>query len=272
MNGQTTSSATTTTTREAPSTALTWVYQSVTLTYPTVYAAYEEFSYISIEPIATTCVTQTLSLTLPAPTDYAPLIIPTIAIPNPESAPPQLVDYLNSVPTVTEQLEGPIGTSACDPIVGSTRSPDTTTLPDVILVTSVPQLEGTTTITHAEADTEPTSEAPPPPPPSSTPTPTPSTPPPLSLSSTLEESTVEPSSDTPSTSSFAPPESSSATSETPPFPSPGLTSTTPTGTSAIPPTFSSPLPFSGVAAHGKANLGRIERILIGAAGIGLAWI
>jgi len=103
----------------APTQTITWEYEGVVLTYPTVYAAYRTFSAFSVRAIATECVTSTSILKLPQPTEVSKLVLDESSISNPEVVPPAVVSYLNAQPTVLEQLGRPIGAGACDPIVGS---------------------------------------------------------------------------------------------------------------------------------------------------------
>lgn len=125
--GSTLSSALTTGTLPPPQ-VLTWEFHGVTLTYPTVYAAYETFSHVKVEPIFTSCVSQTTTLDLPQPTNYAALVMPENDITDHAVVPPRIVSYLNAQPTVVQQLGRSIGAGACDPIVGSTTTGDTSTL------------------------------------------------------------------------------------------------------------------------------------------------
>lgn len=99
-----------------PDPTLTWEYSGVPLTYPTVYAAYETFSHISVKPVGTACVSSTLTLALPSPTVYEPLIVVYSDIPDTDFVAPTVVSYLNSLETVTQQLGQTIGPGACDPL------------------------------------------------------------------------------------------------------------------------------------------------------------
>ncbi|KAH7371072.1 hypothetical protein BKA66DRAFT_193048, partial [Pyrenochaeta sp. MPI-SDFR-AT-0127] len=263
-------------------------FEDATLTWPTVYAAYATFSHISVEPVGSECVSETLSLTLPSPTSYTSLIVVESDIPNPAFVAPTVVSYLNTLPTVLAQLGRPIGEGACDPIVGSTATPDTSTLAPTTYVESRSALETTVTrripqainapprptevISDAPPTTsaaQPSSSSPPPPPPSSSN-------PPLPLPSSSE--IPAPSSQTPVPTSIASPSSSLAdsasevpeASSAPPsiIPSrslPGST-TTSNGTASASRPSSSFSVFTGAAA---LPTGHIAGFLIGAAGLGL---
>jgi hypothetical protein len=111
-----------------PTPTLTWEYKGVTLTYPTVYAAYQTFHHIKVTSTTKVCVRSSATLILPSPTNYASLILPESAIPNPAFVPPVVVYYLNAQPTIIEQLGRSIGPGACDPIVGSPVTGDTSSL------------------------------------------------------------------------------------------------------------------------------------------------
>lgn len=196
----------------ATPTTLTWEFSGVPLTWPTVYAAYATFSHISVEPIGTDCVSETLTLALPSPTNYEPLILPESEIPNTQFVAPVVVDYLNSLPTVLAQLGQPIGAGACDPIIGSTADPRTSTLGSTTIKLSVAALGSTDISRIPQAVVAPTSTAAPPPapvlsaepvletplpppppaPPSAVPEPSESPPPPVQLTPSVLSSATSP--------------------------------------------------------------------------------
>lgn len=85
---------------------------------------------------------------MPSPTNHSPLIFPQASITVQGLPPVALISYLDTLPTVTEQLSGTIA-SSCDPIVGSTVTPKTVNQNDN-QPTTVAQLDGNsaTTSTH----------------------------------------------------------------------------------------------------------------------------
>ncbi|KAH9871217.1 hypothetical protein IAQ61_005396 [Plenodomus lingam] len=138
-----------------PDPTLTWDYSGITLTYPTTYAVYETFSHISVEPVGTVCLGSTLTLALPSPTNYEPLIVVYDQIPNPDFVAPTVVEYLNGLATVTEQLGSTIGTGACDPNAKATDK--TSTSSRVTTMFKTRGTVGTLTKFVAQADELPTS-------------------------------------------------------------------------------------------------------------------
>lgn len=247
------------------SSAITWEFSGVPLTYPTVYAAYATFNRVSVSPVDNVCQTSVLSLALPTPTDWPPLIIVESLIPTPTLVAPRVVSYLNTLPTVIAQLGGPIGANACDPIAGPLVTSATNTLGSIVSVTSVPAVSETATITvKAQLDTLPSESAAPlppsatplppassaaPPPPSETPLPPPSsaTPQPSSEVS-LQSSAIVPSSvpsPPPPSPSSASPESSRADSASQ-VPSAPASSVAPPESSVAPVPPPSEVPSSGV--------------------------
>jgi hypothetical protein len=249
---------------------ITWNFSGVPLTYPTVYAAYATFSRVSISPVGTSCQTLILSLALPTPTVWRPLIVVESTISDPSKVEPTVVSYLNSLPTVTSQLGGPIGGNACDPIVGPVEEDtSSSTLGTNTVLVSVPAVSETSTV-YAEAQlgvVNPgpiTSESPPapspqppvsnpaPPPPSSA-VPSPPSPPPSSAAPSppppssntplpMSSSTPQPSSQAPEPSSVPPPSESP-----PPTPSPSsVLSESSRADSASPVQSSPPPPLSSL--------------------------
>ena len=101
---------------ETPET--TWEYSGVILTSPTTYLAYTDISRGFLEPRPTVygcgeLVFEPLELG-PAATDLNELVIATTAIPTgPTGAPLQLLNYLDTLPTVVQQLDG-VPASSCD--------------------------------------------------------------------------------------------------------------------------------------------------------------
>ncbi|PVH93308.1 hypothetical protein DM02DRAFT_662102 [Periconia macrospinosa] len=129
----------------APTQTITWDYEGVVLTYPTVYAAYRTFSAFSVRAIASECVTSTSILNLPQPTEVSKLVLDESSISNPAVVPPAVVSYLNAQPTVLEQLGRPIGAGACDPIVGSVNPGGASTgRPTTYIATQAAQASTTT--------------------------------------------------------------------------------------------------------------------------------
>ncbi|KAI8931997.1 hypothetical protein NX059_010893 [Plenodomus lindquistii] len=258
----------------APDPTLTWDYSGVPLTYPTTYVAYETFSHISIEPIGTVCVSSTLTLALPSPTNYEPLIVDLSDVPNTATVAPTVVAYLNNLPTVIQQLGETIGAGACDPNATPTANTGSSTRGR----TTILQTRGAVgTITSTvKADTLPTSavaisqvlpissaaepsSAPPPAPlppapsSSSVPPPTPSSSPPQSP--VVPESSLE----IPSSSSSVTPIISSLTSSR-------STTNAANGESSAALSSTSTFDFTGGAA---IPTGQIAGLLLGAAGLGL---
>jgi hypothetical protein len=219
-------------TRPLPATtssAITWEFSGVPLTYPTVYAAYATFNRVSISAVDNVCQTSVLSLALPTPTDWPPLIIVESLIPTPTLVAPRVVSYLNTLPTVTAQLGGPIGANACDPIVGPPTEEETTSLGMTTFVSSVAAVGRTATSFVAQLDSLPSEPAaplppsatlqppassaapsrPPPPPPSETPLPPSPSATPQPSSEVSQSSAIA----APSVSSPPPPSPSSAAPE-----------------------------------------------------------
>jgi hypothetical protein len=265
-------------TQALPSTtsAITWDFRGVTLTWPTVYAAYATFNRLSVSAVENVCRTATLSLALPTPTVWRPLVVVESDIPNPALVAPTVVSYLNTLPTVLSQLGGPIGSNACDPIVGPVGDdPSTKTLGVTTSVESVAAVGSTSVRYVAQADRAtpapitsdsppsaspqpPASSAAPSPPPSSAASPSPPAPPsntPIpSPSATLQPSgqasvpSSAPSPPPPPPSSSAPRESSRADSASqvpsPPAPSslPEPSSDAPSSPPPVVPSSASPPP------------------------------
>jgi len=243
---------------------ITWEFSGVPLTYPTVYAAYATFNRLSVSPVDNVCQTSVISLALPTPTDWPPLIVVESLIPTPTLVAPRVVSYLNTLPTVLAQLGGPIGANACDPIAGPLVTSATNTLGSIVSVTSVPAVSETATITvKAQLDTLPSESAAPlppsaaplppassaAPPPSETPLPQPSSAAPQPSSEiSLQSSTIVPSSvlsPPPPPPSSASPESSRADSASQ-VPSAPASSLAPPESSAAPVPPPSEVPSSGV--------------------------
>lgn len=261
-----------------------WVHAGVTLTYPTIYSQYSKFNYFKVEPVATGCSTTTASLTLPAPTKWGPLILPTGSIPDGAFVAPEVVGYLNGLSTVTEQLGGTIQAErACAPFAGQQRlrarqsvsvSLSTTMFESVpvpgtetVTITS-PERQETTNFPSFTRFTNSTTQ-------SSTQAPSSAEPSSSSVlpssSATLSSSDLASSSDLPSASDF--PLSSQVTTA-PPLP-PVATSVV-NVTVTLPPvrTTSRPIenPNAAVPARQILALGGIEVFLIGAAGMLLGWL
>ncbi|OCK87545.1 uncharacterized protein K441DRAFT_355357 [Cenococcum geophilum 1.58] len=264
--------------------AITWTFNSVVLTYPTTYVAYIDFSHIFVVPVSTGCLTATEKLVLPSPTDFAPLIFPSASVSESGKPPSTLISYLNSLPTVLVQLSGtPIG-SSCDPIVGGTTTAQVaSTAVGVVSVTSVPAIDAVTSTHYSLAQEDTGNLAPP----LGTSTPAP---PPPSSTAALPQSFAPPSSSpapAPSSSSAPAPSSTLGSSSEPNQPSSNpLQSTSNAGSgiftlttikTSVPP----PVPasstvsrFTGAAAHPRADMRRLglEGWLVGAAGLGLGWL
>ena len=248
-------------------------------------------------PSSSECVDTTEEVRLPSPTNHSPLIFPQASITVQGLPPVALISYLDTLPTVTEQLSGTIA-SSCDPIVGSTVTPKTVNQNDN-QPTTVAQLDGNsaTTSTHysvAAIDTvpPPSSGAPPvqqtsnPPLPSNTGVaPASSIAPSIAPASSAAASNLQSQSPVRSsalqtglTAPTAPASSAVANSNTLIAPAQSSLSTVGTGTSSPPPTPASssalPLQATGAAAHQRANMQYVglEHWLIGAAGIGLGWL
>jgi len=243
-----------------PDPPLTWEYSGVPLTYPTLYAAYETFSRISVEPVGTVCISSTLTLALPSPTAYEPLIVFYSDIPNTDFVAPTVVSYLNSLETVTQQLGQTIGAGACDPLSQAplnnpVSSRGTTTM---LLTRST---IGTVTKTVAEGVPLPTSVAQLSDmlPPSSAPQPS-SSPRPTNATAFIPNSVPLPESS--SMGIYLSSTASIVSSVAPTRSTTNAVNGTRTATLSI----SSPLDFTGGAA---APTGHIAGLLLGAAGFGL---
>lgn len=283
-NGRTTGRGTTSRPIPPPPTHV-WVHAGVTLTYPTVYSQYSKFSHFIAEPVGTACSTRTASLTLPAPTNWGPLILPTGSIPDGVYVAPEVVGYLNGLSTVTEQLGGTIqAEQACTPFLTKrmlharqTPIDDTTFLVTVTdstgsqtFINTTPERQETTnppfpsftrftnsttqSSTQAPSSAEPSSSSVLP-----------------SSSATLSSSDLASSSDLPSASDF--PLSSQVTT-TPPLP-PVATSVV-NVTVTLPPVRTTSRPIENTNAAVPARqilaLGGIEAFLIGVAGMLLGWL
>jgi hypothetical protein len=212
---------------------ITWEFSGVPLTWPTVYAAYATFNRVSVSPVGNTCRTSILSLALPTPTSWQPLIIEETNIPNPALVAPRVTSYLNTLPTVIAQLGGPIGGNACDPIVGPPSAEGTDSL-GMRTVVSTAAIAGTSTryvAAQAAVSQPPLSEPPPSqaPPTSATPSPSPPPPPPPP-----SQSSAAPSSPPPSPSNTPIPSPSSATPVPSPSTPPQLSSEVPASSSIVP--------------------------------------
>ena len=258
-----------------------------TRTYPTTYVAYEGFNHIFAVPSGSECVDTTEEVRLPSPTNHSPLIFPQASITVQGLPPVALISYLDTLPTVTEQLSGTIA-SSCDPIVGSTVTPKTVNQNDN-QPTTVAQLDGNsaTTSTHytvAAIDTvaPPSSGASPVQQTSSPPLPSNTGVAPASSAATsnLQGSSLilSSASQTGLTALTAPASSAAANSNTLIAPAQSSLTTVGTGTQSPPPTPASssalPLQATGAAAHQRANMQYVglEHWLMGAAGVGLGWL
>jgi hypothetical protein len=136
--------------------AITWEFSGVALTWPTTYLAYTDFSHFYLSPQSSTsiCFTTSSELHLPDPTNYTPLIFPASATPGPELPPAALVDYLNAQPTIIQQMGGTTIGQSCDPIAGPVVSASTSTPKTEVVYTSTHVLaeeSGTTTTATAVA-------------------------------------------------------------------------------------------------------------------------
>jgi hypothetical protein len=211
--------------------AVTWQYSGVALTWPTVYAAYATFSHFIVSPVGGGCTTSTLSLTLPSPTNFAPLILPTSLIPNPDIVASQVVDYLNTQPTIIAQLGRSIGAGACDPLLTTPRPTSTKSLGVQTSVASVAQVGATTTRIVPAAVVQPSQAPQPDPPAPSPPAPSSNTPVPTSSPAPQPSSAAPAASSTP-----LPPQPSSSASAASSTPLP------PQPSSSAPAAFSTPLP------------------------------
>jgi hypothetical protein len=107
---------------------------------------YHDFSYTQVKT-SLDCVTSAATLRLPSPTDLQPLLFPSASITDPSLPPSALIDYLDTLPTVRQQLSGAPIESSCDPIVGGTVTLPSTIDSPVVHVTTVPSLYAET-ITH----------------------------------------------------------------------------------------------------------------------------
>lgn len=259
-------------------------------TYPTTYVAYEGFNHIFAVPSSSECVDTTEEVRLPSPTNYSPLIFPQASITVQGLPPVALISYLDTLPTVTEQLSGTVA-SSCDPIVGSTVTPKTVNQNDN-QPTTVAQLDGNsaTTSTHYTIAAIDTAGPPLPsntavPPASSSAAPRSSIAPSIAPASSAAASNLQSSSpirppalQTGLTAPIAPASSAALNSNTLIAPAQSSLNTVGSGTNLPPPTPASssalPLQATGAAAHQRANMQYVglEHWLIGAAGIGLGWL
>jgi hypothetical protein len=241
--------------------AIVWDFSGVPLTYPTTYAAYATFLRVSVTPLPSTCQTSTLTLALPSPTSWKPLIVVESEIPNKTLVAPTVIDYLNTLETVRAQLGGPINGVACDPIVGDPGEESTTSLGMQTSVSSVPQVGAT--VTRLVARAEPVLETSTPVV-TSTPLPPTSQPPQTSAAPSLPPSQPsntplppassaipQPSSQAPSPSvvpsSLSPPPPSAAPPSAPPSSAPPLESSPADSVSqvpSLPPVISTNIPSS----------------------------
>jgi len=134
--------------------AITFEYSGVPLTWPTTYLAYTAFLH---ETVNSVCQASVTALTLPTPTDWADLIYPANDTPGPSLPPSALINFLNEQPTIIAQLSGtPIGQS-CDPIVGALASPTAVLSGDVQYTTTYQEeapIAGTTDTTSVIAQSE----------------------------------------------------------------------------------------------------------------------
>jgi len=134
-----------------PHVVSTWVAFNVILTSPTTYIAYTRFSHGYLEPRPSLygcgeLVYKSLNLG-PNSTDFVNLIWPTTAIPtSPTTAPPALLSYLDTVPTVLAQLDGVPPISCDSPTVSSVTSSEST---DTVTITSTTA----GAVTHKQANT-----------------------------------------------------------------------------------------------------------------------
>jgi hypothetical protein len=116
----------------------TWVAFDVILTSPTTYLAYTNFSHAYLEPRPTLygcgeLVYEPLDLG-PSSTDFVDLIWPTTAIPtSPTTAAPELISFLDTIPTVVAQLDGVPAISCDDPTLESVQSSESK---DTVTITS----------------------------------------------------------------------------------------------------------------------------------------
>lgn len=262
----------------APPATHVWVHAGVTLTYPTIYSQYSKFNYFKVEPVATGCSTTTASLTLPAPTKWGPLILPTGSIPDGAFVAPEVVGYLNGLSTVTEQLGGTIQAErVCTPFAGQQRlraRQGVTVSLTTTIIESVPG-PGTQTFTNPPPERQETTNFP-----SFT----------RFTNSTTQSSTQAPSSAEPSSSSVLPSSSDLASSSDLPsvsdFPLSSQVTTAPqlppvatsvvNVTVTLPPVRTTSRPIENTNAAVPARqilaLGGIEAFLIGAAGMLLGWL
>jgi len=163
----------------APTTApLTWNAFGVDLTYPTTYVAYFSIAYQIIVPLPAQSTCSSKSAELQYPRVWPSLIADSTSIRQPGSIPPAtIVQWIDSLPTVREQLGGNI----CDPVFGGLQPfTPTATVTSATTIAGNTRIVQTTVVTPATVAPAPppttsvaTTSAPPPPPP-----PPPSTPPP----------------------------------------------------------------------------------------------
>ena len=104
---------------------VTWTVGDATLTYPTSYVQYLAFAGApAINTDEPACVEQTdaTNVQLPSTTDAAGFIFPLGNASSGAALPGELLEYLDSLPTVSEQFNGaPI--TACGPLLHSTYTP-----------------------------------------------------------------------------------------------------------------------------------------------------
>lgn len=142
---------------QTASSAITWEFSGVPLTWPTTYLAYTGFfhDFIPSQSVTTDCSTTSTTLTLATPTNWATLVFPADETPGPNLPPTALIDNLNAQPVVLAQLGGtPIGKS-CDPIAGGVASASTVTGGAQVVFTSVhilAQAAGTTDTTSVQVE------------------------------------------------------------------------------------------------------------------------
>jgi hypothetical protein len=81
---------------------------------------YNVLSYTVVTPSSTTCLATSGILLLPSSTELEPLIFPENSMTDAAVPPTSFIEYLNSLPTVQQQLLGASIGFECDPFVGGT--------------------------------------------------------------------------------------------------------------------------------------------------------
>jgi hypothetical protein len=105
---------------------------------------YNALSYTVVTPSSTTCLATSGILLLPTPTELNPLIFPESSIAD-EAVPPSFIEYLDSLPTVHQQLLGASIGFECVPFVGGTSTATLVKNQTTVHYTTIPAFFAETT-------------------------------------------------------------------------------------------------------------------------------